>query len=64
MVKQIQEGKAEFIRRQSNSRTVWRFWINGRPVRAVYSSTGHRIVTVLTSRYETKLLKQENGDGF
>lgn len=43
LVKAIQHGEAEFIRRTSNTRTVWR--VDG--MVAVYSSRHKRIVTFL-----------------
>jgi len=43
LVRQIQNGKAEFIQRTSNTRTVWR--VDG--MIAVYSSRHKRIITFL-----------------
>lgn len=44
---QIQSGKAQFIERQSNSRTVWRVQHEGRELFAVYHSGTNSIVTFL-----------------
>ncbi len=47
IVKQIQDGRATFLRRSSHRVTVWQVEIGGVPMRAVYDKKRHVIVTVL-----------------
>lgn len=47
LVRQIQTGQAQFVRRQSNRVTHWRMEIAGKPVIAVYDKRRKMIVTFL-----------------
>lgn len=47
MVKQIQDGRATFVRRQSNRITIWRLTYNDRVVRVAYDNSRHNIVTFM-----------------
>jgi len=62
LVKQIQDGEAEFVERQSNRVTVWNVALNEKVVRVIYDKRTKVIVSALpifgleklTSRKERK----------
>jgi hypothetical protein len=46
----IANGEAEFLSRQSNTRTHWKLVYEGKEIYCVYNSKVHRICTVLTEQ--------------
>ena len=52
LVEQIQQGKATFVRKQSNRVTVWRLYYEGKPVRVAYDKQRHLIVTFMPEEAE------------
>jgi hypothetical protein len=53
IIKQIQNNKAEFLKRTSLSRTLWMVTgFDGNKYRVVYSKTTKSIITVLSNRRE------------
>jgi len=50
LVKKIQNNELEFVERQSNRVTVFRYEYNGELYRLVYDKTRKQIITVLFER--------------
>lgn len=46
-IKSIQDGTAEFVRRVSNSRTVWNVLVDAEVLQVVYCKRTKTLVTVL-----------------
>ena len=45
--RQIQDGQAQFVRKQSNRVTIWRLMYEGKPVRVAYDKDRHQIITFI-----------------
>ena len=52
LVRQVQEGKAQFVCKQSNRVTVFRLRMDGKPVRIAYDKQRHQIVTFMPEEAE------------
>ena len=52
MIRQIQDGRATFLHKQSNRVTVWRLIYEGKFVRVAYDRDRHNIVTFMPEENE------------
>lgn len=52
LIQLIQEGRGEFVRRQSLRVTVWRLVIDGEPVRIAYDKIRKQIITFMPEKAE------------
>ena len=52
MIQQIQDGKATFVRKQSNRVSIWRLLYDDKVVRVAYDKERHQIVTFMPEEAE------------
>ena len=47
LIKKIQSGELDFIKRQSNRVTIWRYYVKDKSYQVVYDKVRKQVITVL-----------------